>query len=158
MKITGTSKVLEQFVDGIEPRTAVGELNIGQDQAGPLLARSATASRLGARDAEHPVAEAFDQRLEVHRDEGLVLDDQDVGRDLGRELAAGFLDQRAQGRHVHLENPGRVLLGKALQRDQQEGLARLGVRLASRRSAGMSGSTGAFAVQATEFQILVNRR
>ena len=37
MKITGTSKEREQFVDGVEARTAVGELDVGQDQARPLL-------------------------------------------------------------------------------------------------------------------------
>ena len=59
---------------------------------------------MGARDADDPMAEALHQRLDVHGDEGLVLDDEDVGGDLGRELAAGFLDQVAQRRKI--DNPG----------------------------------------------------
>ena len=70
------------------------------------------------------MAEAFDQAFEIQRDEGLVLDDQHVGGDLGGKLAAGFLDQFAQLRHVDIEDLGGVVLRKPFQRDQQEGLAR----------------------------------
>lgn len=35
---------LQQFVDGVEPGTAVGQLDVGQDQAGFLFFASATAS------------------------------------------------------------------------------------------------------------------
>ena len=62
--------------------------------------------------------------LEVHRDEGLVLDDEDIGRDFGGQFAAGFLDQRAERRDVVIQHSRRILLGEAFQRDQQEGLAR----------------------------------
>ena len=91
---------------------------------GRLALASVTALGMGARDAEHAMAEALDQPLEIHGDEGLVLDDQHVGGDLGGELAAGFLDQAAQRRHVDIEDRGGVLFGEALERDQQEGLPR----------------------------------
>ena len=45
------------------------------------------------RQADDIVSEAFDQSLDVHGDEGLVLDNEHIGRDLGGEFAAGFLDQ-----------------------------------------------------------------
>ena len=79
---------------------------------------------MGARDAEHAMAETFHQALEIERDEGLVLDDQHVGGDLGGELAAGILDQFAQLRHVDIEHLGGVVFRQPFQRDQQKGLAR----------------------------------
>ena len=79
---------------------------------------------MGARDAEHAVTEAFDQGFELHRDEGLVLDDQHVGGDFGGELAAGFLDQAAQRHDIDVEDARRVSSREAFERHQQEGLPR----------------------------------
>ena len=50
-----------------------------------------------AGNADHPVTEALHQGLNVHCDEGLILNDEDVGSDLGGKLTAGFLNQTAQG-------------------------------------------------------------
>ena len=44
---------------------------------------------------------------------GLVFDNQDVGRDLGRELAAGFLDQARVASEVDLQDLCRLILGEA---------------------------------------------
>ena len=96
MKITGTSNDAEQLVDSVEAGTAVGELDIGEDQSRPLLLGQRHRFGMGAGDADDLVAEALDQRLDVHGDERLVFDDQDVGGDFGGEFAAGFLDQAAQ--------------------------------------------------------------
>ena len=79
---------------------------------------------MGARDAEHAVAEPFHQTLEVERDEGFVFDDQHVGGDFGGEFAAGILDQFAQLRHVDIQHLGGVVFRKPFQRHQQKGLAR----------------------------------
>ena len=71
------------------------------------------------------MAQAFDQALQIHRDEGFVLDDKDIGGDLSRQLTAGFLDQGPQRGHLDAEDVRGVLLGEALKRDQQKGLAGL---------------------------------
>ena len=92
------------------------------------------------------MAEALHQRFEIHGDEGLVLDDQDVGRDLGGQLAARFLDQRAQGGHVDVENAGSVVLGEALERHQQERLTGLRRDVGEPLSAGRSARRGRGAV------------
>ena len=55
---------------------------------GRLLAGELHRLGAGAGDAGHVVAEPFDERLEIHRDQRLVLDDEDVGRHVGGELAA----------------------------------------------------------------------
>ena len=112
-----------------------------------------------ARDADHPVAEAFDQGLDVHGDERLVLDDQDVGGDLGRKLAAGFFHQAAQRRQVDLEHFGRVVLGKpssATSRNACRGRGVIWVRCCSGARCGAVAS--GLPLRVTEFQILVNRR
>ena len=125
MKITGTSNDAQHFVDRVEPGAAVGELNVGENDAGPLCFCERHRLGVGARDAEHPMAEAFHQSLEIERDEGLVLDDQHVGGDLGGEFAAGFLDQFAQLRRIDIQHLGGVVFRQPFKRDQQEGLARL---------------------------------
>ena len=106
------------------------------------------------------MAEALDQAFQLHGDEGLVLDDQDVGGDLGGELAAGFLDQRAQRHHVDVENSRRLRFREAFERDQQERLPR------HRRDAGelalarqrCAGRRRQLPLSEIEFQILVNSR
>ena len=99
----------------IRPGRCVGELH-------RLLAR--------AGDAGHVVPELLDERFEVHGDERLVLDDEDVGRHVGGELAARLLDELAHHRDVDAQDRGRLLLGEALEARQQEGLARQGGDLA----------------------------
>ena len=98
MNTTGTSKVLQQLVDRIETRAAIGELNIGQDQARLLVLRQRDRIRMGARDADDVMAKILDEAFEIHRDERLVLDDEHVGRDLGGHLAAGGIGQVADSR------------------------------------------------------------
>jgi chromosome condensin MukBEF complex kleisin-like MukF subunit len=56
------------------------------------------------------VAEAENQRLELHRDHRLVLDDEDVGGDLGRQLAPAFLDELPDIGDADAENVGGLLL------------------------------------------------
>src|SRR5262245_43404701 len=78
------------------------------------------------RDAEHTMTKTFYQPLEIERDERLILDDEHVGRDLRRELAARFLDQFAQRGSVDIQDLGGIVLGQPFQCDQKERLARLG--------------------------------
>jgi len=81
------------------------------------------------------------------------------GRNLGGQLASRLLDQGPHRCDVHLQDFGGVVLGKALERDQQEAWRGFGVRLASRASAGMSSVTWVpAAFSPTEPQILVKRR
>ena len=122
MKITGTSNVFKQVVDRIEPGAAVGELDVGEDQPGLLLFGQRDRLGMGAGDAENAMTETLDQRFQLHRDEGVVLDDQHVGGDLGGKLAAGFLDQAAQGHDVDVQDAGRIRLGEPFERDQEERL------------------------------------
>ena len=79
---------------------------------------------LGAGDLDHAMAEVGDQPLQVERDQRLILDDHDVGGDLPRDFAAGFVDQLLQLALVDFED-GRCLAGREfLNGDQQESLAR----------------------------------
>ena len=66
MKITGTSKVLQQFVDRVEAGAAVGKLDVGQDQARALGLGQRDRFGVRARNAEHAMAETFDQPFEIH--------------------------------------------------------------------------------------------
>ncbi len=160
MKITGTSNDCSSSFTASRPELPSASWMSARIKPGLLGLRERDRFGVRARDAEHAMAEAFDQAFEVHRDEGLVLDDQDVGGDLGGELAAGFFDQRAKRHHVDIENARGLALGKALERDQQERLPR------HRRDAGKLAFAGqrrlapasALPLSEIEFQILVNSR
>ena len=62
----------QEVIDRIEARAAVGKLDVGQDQ--PRRPRPRDGDRFAPRpgDADHPVAEIFDQRLQVERNQRLV--------------------------------------------------------------------------------------
>src|SRR5262245_42861842 len=81
---------------------------------------------MGASAAEHAMAQTLDQSLQIERDESLVFDDEDIGCDLGRELATRLLHEFAQGRSIDIEHLGGIVLGQSFKRDQQERLARFG--------------------------------
>ena len=124
MKTTGTSNTAQQFVDRVQTGGTVGQLDVGEDQAGLLVLGKRHRVGMGARDADHVVAEIAHEALEIHRDEGLVLDDQDVGGDLGGHLAARGIGELAGFGNVDAEDVGHLLLRKAFQRQQEESLAR----------------------------------
>ncbi len=78
---------------------------------------------MGTRNTEHPVAETLHQGFELHRNERVILDDENVGCDLGRKLATGFFDQSAQLHDVDIEHARCIRLGEAFERHQQKCLA-----------------------------------
>ena len=150
----------KKLIHRVKARTAVGQLNVRQNKPGPLLVGEGDSLTMRAGDADDLVAEAFNQRLDIHRDEGLVLDNENVGRDLGGKLATGFLDQAPQRRQVALQNLRRVIFRKAFQGHQQERLAgpRRDLRQMLFRRAGSVRQISALPFSGTEFQILVNSR
>ena len=96
MKITGTEKLVEDLVHGLEAGAAVRELDICEDEAGPCLVHGLDRLGMRARDVDDAMAEFFDQGLKVERDERFVLDDQHVSADLVGDLLAGTVDQRGR--------------------------------------------------------------
>ena len=130
MKITGTSNVLRRSLTASRPELPSASWISARIRPGGLV--RAIVDRLGPRagNADDLVAEIFDQRLQIERNQCLVLDDQDIRGDLGRKLPAGLLDELAQRRGINVENSRRMLLGKPFDRDQEERLARLGRYLA----------------------------
>jgi len=48
---------------------------------------------VGAGDAGHFVTEAFNQLLDIHGNEGFILDDEDFSGDLTRDLGGGLIEQ-----------------------------------------------------------------
>src|SRR4028119_2207781 len=101
---------LQEGVAGGGPPAAAGGRDVRGDEAGPLRAAELQRLRARARDADDVVAEALDQRLEIHRDQRLVLDDQNIGRHVGGKLASGLVDQLAHGLGVDGEDRPDLLL------------------------------------------------
>ncbi len=93
MKITGTEKRFENLIDRFETRASVGELNVGEDETWPFAVDSVDRLAMGARDIEDPVPLLFDEVLKIERDEGLILDDQDIGANLVGNLLARGVNQ-----------------------------------------------------------------
>ena len=93
----------------------------------------------GAGDADHVVAEALDQGFEIHGDQRLVLDDEDVGGHVGGELAAGLVDEVADRLHVDVEDARRLPPRQKPSRQESRNACRgSGVICPMRTSAGRS--------------------
>ena len=81
---------------------------------------------VGAGDARDAMAEAFNQLLDIHGDQRFVLDDEDVGRHLARNLHRGIVEQVVERRRADVEDFGRLGFGEPFHGDEQERLARQG--------------------------------
>ena len=92
---------------------------------GRVFVYSWTASLWVRAIADHLVAEALDQLLDVHGDQRLVLDDHDLGGHLAGNLHRGLVEQPGEFAGFGDENFGAFLVGKPFDGDQQERLARL---------------------------------
>ncbi len=79
---------------------------------------------MGPRNADDIMAQILDQALQIHRDEGLILDDQHVGRDLGGQFATRLIGEPAGLGNIRAQNEAYFFLRKALKREQEEGLPR----------------------------------
>ena len=77
---------------------------------------------MGARHPDDAMSRILHDRLEVHGDQRLVLDDEHVRRHLRRNLAAGLGDQLAQPFDGNVEHEGRVALVEPLHCGQQKSL------------------------------------
>ena len=97
MKTTGLLAAGEDLVDRLDPGAAVLQLNVRHDQLRLPLRRQGDRLAVAARDADHAVTEIFDDRFEVHRDDRLVLDDQDARGEFMREIAGAMVEQRRAG-------------------------------------------------------------
>ena len=71
------------------------------------------------------MAERCHQARQIERDERLILDDHDVGRELAGDLATGLVDQVLQLGVIDGENQCGFLRRELLYSNQQEGLPRL---------------------------------
>ena len=114
----------KHLVDGVEARAAVGELDVGEHEARPVLIDGLDGFGVGARHTGDAVAKALDDAFEVHGDHRLVLDNEHVGRNLRGDFAASNIDQRVNLGHVAVENLPRLGGGKAFHRAEQKSLAR----------------------------------
>src|ERR1700683_1038907 len=56
----------KKFVHRIAPRTAIGQLDVGEDEPRPFLLCQCQRFGVGTRNADHVGAEAFQQRLGMH--------------------------------------------------------------------------------------------
>ena len=93
MKITGTRNELENFMNRVYSRTAVRQLHVGQNQSGTSSSHRRQRLRMRARHFGDAMAQGLDKRLDIHRDYRFVLDDEDVGSDLVRNLDGGLVEQ-----------------------------------------------------------------
>ena len=121
-KTTGTVKLAQDVVDGIETGAAVGQTNVGNHEAGLLRLGRFQGILVGARNGHDAMTQAFQDALQIQRDERFVLDDENVGRDLPADLGAGFLQQFVDAPLGHFQNAGGLRVAEAFDGDQQESL------------------------------------
>jgi hypothetical protein len=98
----------QDILDRVDARRAVGQLDVGEHQSGRLVQHRL--QRLAARggDVDDAVAQFLDQRLDVGGDDGLVLDDQDVGGQILVDLLLRLRDQRLGFGKVGVQNLRRL--------------------------------------------------
>ena len=79
---------------------------------------------MGARDTRHAVAETLHKRLEVHGDQRLILDDENVGCGLLGDLLAGLANEVGHFLAGTVHDFGGLTSSEAFERGKKEGLAR----------------------------------
>src|SRR5690606_35983721 len=77
----------------VDAGRAVGELDVGEHQAGGLAGDRVHRLGAGGGDVDHRVPDLGDQGLDVGGDDRLVLDDEHLGRQFGVDLGLGLGDQ-----------------------------------------------------------------
>ena len=122
----------ENVLHRVDSARIVGELDVGKDQARRVLARLRDRLVASHRDAGDVMAEIADDRLDIHRDDRLVLDDQHVGESLALDLFERLGDERIDVGRADVDQIARILRRKAFERRQQQRLSRSGVILESR--------------------------
>ena len=115
----------QDVVDRVDPRRAVGELDVGEHHPRAVGAEELERLGMGSGDAGDAVPERGHHVLDVHGDQRLVLDDHDRGGHLPRDLLGGKGEKRLDLGRVAFEDRGDLGAREALHRAEQEGLAGL---------------------------------
>ena len=89
----GTSCFRDDLPRRIEPAAAVGKFYVRQNEFGLAAFDGGECFRLRRRDVLDRVAETADDRLEVHRNQQFILDDENVGGHLMGYLLAGNIEK-----------------------------------------------------------------
>ena len=120
MKITGTENSARMSFTASIPLEIVGELDVGEDQSRRVLAGLRHGLVASDGDAGDVMAEVADDRLDIHRDDRLVLDDEDVGERLALDLAQRLGDQRIHVLRSGADQIGRIVGREAFERGQKQ--------------------------------------
>ena len=107
MKITGTSKALRRSFTASRPELPSASWMSARIRPGRLVGGELHRLGPGAGDADHVMPEPFDQSLEIHGDERLVLDDEDIGGHVGGQFATRLVDEFAHRFGIDVEDAGR---------------------------------------------------
>ena len=71
-------EAIQNLVDCLKTRAAIGELDIGKHQAWPPLFDSRDSLPVRSSDPLHAMANIFDEALEVESNERFIFNDQDI--------------------------------------------------------------------------------
>ena len=96
------------------PLEIVGKLDVGKDQARRMRARLGNGLVARDCDAGDVVAKVADDRLDIHRDDRLILDDEHIGQRLALDLAQSLGDQRIDVFRRSADKVTRIVRRKAL--------------------------------------------
>ena len=124
MNTTGTSNSRSSSLTASRPELPSASWMSARIRPGVFFLAISTASLWVRATPMTFVAEVLDQAFQIHGNERLILDDENVGGDFGRKLAAGRVGILADILRVAIKDEGDLILGEALQREQQEDLAR----------------------------------
>ena len=116
------------------PELPSAMLDIGQHEARPMALHRLHGLAVGAGDGCDIVSKA-DETFDVHGDDRLVLDDENVGRHLLGDLPADLVEQLIELADIDFEDGGGLVEAETLDGHQQERLTGAGRDLLERCTA-----------------------
>ena len=124
MKMTGTWNSLEMSLTASMPELSSASWMSARTRPGRRASACATASSRVTATPVTVVAEVADDRLDIHGDDRLVLDDQDLGAGLALDLGEGLGDQPLDVVRRGADQIAGIFGREAFHRGQQQRLAR----------------------------------
>ena len=125
----------QDFIHRVQTGASVRQMDVGQHQPGRVFRDRRHGFLAGSGNPRHAMPQIGHQSLQIHGDNRLVLDNQDIGAQLGGDFVTRLLQQGIDLVLRSIQDLGDLLGLEAFLRAQQEGYLGRGVMASSVRSA-----------------------
>ena len=115
----------QDIIDGVQAGASVSETNIRHYEAKLVIRSCLDGIDPGSGDGNHTMPEVFEYPLQIEGNQGFVLDDEDVRRNLPADFRGRLRQQAVYAALRNFEDASCLLLAEFLGGDQEECLSRL---------------------------------